>query len=201
PVAPNVRALPLGFGPSAASATEDGSVDLAFVEDGSGAVFYGRVAPPVAVPSPVRVLGSLASIPFARVSDGAVDVPLVTSLSWEGVHLIVPRASGVFASRTYRPPIVSRGRGRGTVSAAANGVRINLGLAWEPFRQIAPGGLLLGSLVPLGDGEIALAAADRTGRIWAGRFADGRWGMFLPLQGQTSLTVTAPPVRPALAVK
>jgi hypothetical protein len=185
----------VAFGPGAASSWGDGTLDVAVVHAGTGAVHHARLRPTDlgagGRPRPGRTRPR-----FQPVGQTASDVPLLGALAPERLHLVVQRGGGLFAGSTIRGPSSSTGPRRGRRHPPSGPT-----LAWQRFQPImAPSNLLLGNLVVLGERELSFVAVNREGRLYLTRYAEPHWSVAAPLGAQARDTMRTPVTRPALAV-
>lgn len=186
---------PVAFGPGAASSWGDGTLDVAVVHAGTSAVHHARLRPTDlgagGRPRPGRTVPR-----FQPVGERASDVPLLSALAPDLLHLVVTRGGGLLAGTTVRGPLVMtapRRKGRRSSPQAPP--------AWRRFQPImAPSNLLLGNLVTVGERELALIAVNRDGRAYLARYAEPHWSVAAPLGAQTTESMHTPLTRPALAV-
>jgi hypothetical protein len=73
-------------------------------------------------------------------------------------------------------------------------------LQWGGFRPItAPEtGILVGDVVPRGDGELVVAAVGLDGQVYLGKLLESRWSVLAPLLGQTMRLQHRPPYKPSM---
>jgi hypothetical protein len=195
---------PTQFGPGVVSSGGDGVVDLALVESDTGRLFHARMhgEHPAASEAYSR-LTALTDLGFR--TDG---VPTISSLGPERLNLValgtdrrlhwaaaqVLRAGpGVTLIPETPVPEVEPRPGPGDRV-------LPIQLQWGGFRPItAPEtGILVGDVVPRGDGELVVAAVGLDGQVYLGKLLESRWSVLAPLLGQTMRLQHRPPYKPSM---
>jgi hypothetical protein len=201
---------PLFFAAPAAASRGDGGLDLVVVEDGTGRMFHTwfgsapLLRPVATAPTAPGPGGPVPTVPavgppnaFTELGGTAADVPVLAAWSVDRLQLLaVFRDGRLYASEAA--PHVRVGPTLGPARPTGPTTGGGSGLTWRGFRWVGAG-ILLGTLLQLGDDELIASAADRHGRLQVSRFAHWRGLSLAPVFGQRPDTQHWPPFRPTLA--
>jgi hypothetical protein len=135
----------------------DGTVDLAMVENGSGALYHGRFTAAMLYSTP---LGEA----FKYVGGVLTDTPLLTAVS------------------PYRVIVLAIGTDRRVYSASTTKVaatQLNpLGIQWSGYFGMGGAGNRLSSIAKVGANEMSVAGIDGSGKLSISRYNGAVWSQF-----------------------
>lgn len=162
------------FSELAASSWGDGSLDLAMVENGTGALYHGRISAGYLHPNVI------IREPFARVGGVLTDTPILTAFS------------------STRLNVLAVGTDHSVYSAWTSSVVVNrlntMGIAWSGYHGIGGTNLKMGGVAKLGANELIAAGTDANGKVMLSHFTRGGWMQFQPVIGQSGNSLKRPTI-------